>query len=426
MKISIKELQERRNKLFDKISNYSIAVIFAGNAKKCSYDEAYPFVVNKNFFYLTQVDQEDSVLLLVKTPSKQTEYLFIQKFDEVKEKWTGIRLKDSEARDISGIENIQYFENLNVKVDVLLRQLFKENPQISIYLDLEDELKIGPSISTKSIAQNIMDKYGDNIIVKNIYQDIVDLRAVKTRAEVDNLREAIAITNSGLKAVMNELSYDKREYQLAALFEYTIRDVGNCKTAFNTIAASGKNATILHYPEPNAPVEGELMLFDLGAQFEHYNADISRTYPINGKFSGIEEKLYDIVLQANQHVIDICRPGISIYELQEETKKILAHGLMKLGLIEKEEDVTKYYYHNVSHHIGLDTHDPISSQDKKTPLVVGNIISDEPGLYIKELGIGIRIEDDLLVTEHGCICLSADIAKEKADIEKLMASRIQK
>ena len=423
MKFENKEFIERRKKLFEKLDDFSITILFSGRAKITSYDETFPLVTNRNFLYLTHIDQEDSVLVLVKTPSYKTEYLFIQKYDELKEKWTGIRLKNEEARELSGIDNILYFDNLEPKVDILIKELLNETSQVKIYLDLDKELKIDECFTTEKFGEKLKSKYENDVVIENIYEEIIKIRAVKSNAEIEALKEAINITNVGLKAVLSELGPDKMEYQMAALFEYTIRDVANEHTSFNTIAASGKNATILHYPNPKDHINGDLMLFDLGSEYEHYCADISRTYPINGKYSGIAEKLYDIVLEANQHVIDICRPGISIAELQEETKEILAKGLMRLGIIDKKEDVKKYYFHNVSHHIGLDTHDPITSQDRKTPLVAGNIISDEPGLYIKELGIGIRIEDDLLVTENGCICLSGDIAKEKADIEKLMATR---
>lgn len=418
--ISIKELNTRKDKILADLEDFSVVILFSGRAKTCSSDESYPFRGNRNFFYLTNVEQEDSILILTKKPQETNAYIFVQPYSELKEKWTGIRLKPEEVKNISGIENVLSYDNFDAKFDMIISEFSSITSQVSVYLDLEKELKIKESYTTNELKIDLKNKY-NNIVIRNIYENIMPLRMIKSHDEIEDLKEAIKITNHGLLSVLNILKPNIKEYQIKAMFEYTIRDLANCNTSFSTIAASGKNATILHYPSPIDSLHAnELMLLDLGACYEGYNADISRTYPISGKYEGIAAQLYDIVLGANKNVIDICRPGLTIEDLQNSTIQYLTKGLLTLGLIKDPDEIKKYYFHNVSHHIGLDTHDP---SERKLPLVSGNIISDEPGLYIKELGIGIRIEDDILVTDNGCVCLSGDIAKERKDIERLIASR---
>ena len=194
--------------------------------------------------------------------------------------------------------------------------------------------------------------------------------------------------------------------------------LGIKKLAFATIAASGKNATVLHYGDNNCKTnDNELMLLDLGAQYKLYNADISRTFPLNGKFTERQKEIYSIVLKANEEVMKAVRPGITTLDLQKKCKEILAEGCKRIGLIKEDAELDKYYFHGVSHPLGLDTHDVRIRGMKLKP---GMVLTDEPGLYIPEEGIGIRIEDDILVTEDGYENLSAGIIKSIEEIEKFM------
>ena len=193
--------------------------------------------------------------------------------------------------------------------------------------------------------------------------------------------------------------------------------------AFETIYAVGKDATILHHPitqQVGQLKEGELILFDLGYKENGYCADISRTYPINGTFNDLQRRVYEAVLITNKAVIDYVKPGLTIADLQEYAISILKREAMRLKLIENEEEISKLYIHNVSHFLGLDTHDV---GDRKRPLRAGNVITVEPGLYFVDKEIGVRIEDDVLVTENGSRCLSRNIKKEIEDIEKLLKNR---
>ena len=212
-----------------------------------------------------------------------------------------------------------------------------------------------------------------------------------------------------------------KEYQAQANFEYKIHYLGAEGPSFPTIAGSGKNGCMLHY-ETNRDTcqDGSLLLLDLGVRYQGYCSDITRTYPVNGKFTPRQRQVYNIVLRANLEVAAQAKPGMTTRELNDICKKVLAEGCMELGLIQKEEELGKYYMHGVSHHLGIDVHDVTLEGVKLAP---GSIITDEPGLYIDEWEIGIRIEDDLLITETGCEVLSKNILKDPEQIEAFMANR---
>lgn len=416
-----KEMLSRREKLFAKMEDFSVLVLFSGVEKKSSADANYNFVINKNFYYMTQIEQPDSMFVMVKTPTSRETYLFISPYDETKEKWTGKLLTADEAREVSRVDNILLNSTFDPKLDILINSIKEmHDDNCNVYIDLDDELKIASRTTTKEFKDSIQNRY-DNIVIFNAYNLIVDLRMIKSYEEINRIEQAIMYTKSGIDSVMQEIKPDMFEYELLAEFEYTLRKKYNTKVSFDTIAASGRNAAILHYPTPNDVLkDGDLMLFDLGAQCSNYCADVSRTFPINGKYNDFQLKLYNEVLKANEIVIMSVVPGVTIAELQQIAIRSLTKSLMDLGLIQKEEDYIKYYFHNVSHHLGLDTHDP-AFRDR--PLEPGNIITVEPGLYIKELGIGIRIEDDILVTKTGNMNLTISIPKNAAEIERLLGSR---
>lgn len=209
-----------------------------------------------------------------------------------------------------------------------------------------------------------------------------------------------------------------KEYEIESYFDFEIKRLGASNHAFTTICAAGKNATTLHYEENNQVAkDNELILFDLGAEYNYYCSDISRTIPVNGKFTHRQKQIYSIVLSAMKAVEKEAKAGIDLKDLNDIAKKTLAEGCIDIGLIEKEEDISKYYFHSIGHSLGLDTHDVWINNSK---LKEGVIITNEPGLYIEEEGIGIRLEDDLLISKNGCINLSKDIPIEIEDIEKLM------
>ena len=416
--IKAQELIARRNKILAEMKLDSIALVFSGMAKlECGTDASYPFTPNRNFFYLTNISQEESCLMLIKTSTDEKVILFIKEPNEVKAKWVGKRLSDDEARKISGIDNILYFDHFFEKLSLILGKESQYGLIEHVYLDTTPEVKIKDNYYQENFKEEILNNFAKDkeLEIIDLSKMIIRLRMVKSDDEVKAIKEAIRITNVGINALINMIEPGLFEYQLASLFQYVIKDYANANLSFATIAASGKNATTLHYPTPNDKLrDGDLMLFDLGAELDGYHADISRTYPINGKFNATQKEIYDIVLRCNKHIIEYIKPGLTIRDLQTETVNFYAKELKEINLIKEDKDVYKYYYHNVSHHLGLDTHD---ESDRELQLEPGNVITVEPGLYIEELGIGIRIEDDILVTKNGAINLSSDIKKELNDLE---------
>ncbi len=414
----MEEYLNRRKKLLEKLPDNSIVISFSGNEIRQSADEGFKFTPDYSFFYLTGIKQASTILLMTKNSIMSDEYLFIQKFDALKEVWTGIRLKAQEAREIASLENVLFLEHFEKVLEKCIEEL-SINGNVNVYLDFETAVNLGDFETFISIAdyKKQLEKY-KTITVCDMSEILKRMRMVKSDYEISELRKAITNTNKGLKAVLNELEPNKYEYEMANLFKYTISKDNNAVLSFNTIAASGSNAIILHYPNPMGMMNnGDLLLLDLGSDHNFYKADISRTYPINGKYNDLQKKIYETVLECNELIIDYIKPGLTIADLQKKTREFFFDRLKEMGLVEKEEDLMKYYYHNISHHLGLDTHD-ISLRE--LPLEKGNVITVEPGLYIKEYGIGVRIEDDVLVTEDGSECLSKEIVKSVKDIENLM------
>ncbi|KNF09379.1 Xaa-Pro aminopeptidase [Gottschalkia purinilytica] len=404
----------KREELVNLIEDGSLVVFFSGCAPQKSADEKYDFVVNKNFYYLTGIERENFILLLGKRDGKYEETLFIEKVSLKEEKWTGKRLTEEESKEISGIENIYSLQEFKNMFNNLLK-----NDYEYIYLDLEKTSWESVDTPALSFAKDINNKY-PYLKIKNIYGLVSRLRMIKSEEEVKEIRKAIKITNDGIKSLMKNSKVGMKEYQLEAYFDFTIKVLGAKRHSFKTIAASGANATILHYDKNDSEINSNnLILFDLGSQYNNYCADISRTFPINGRFTERQKQIYNIVLKAQQETIEAIRPGVKYAKLNEITKKVLIEECKKINLINKDNEISKYYYHGVSHYLGLDTHD-VGIYGPEVELEEGMVITIEPGLYIEEESIGIRIEDNILVTEDGYENLSQNIIKTVEDIEKFM------
>ena len=418
--ISANEFSSRRNKILEQLENNSIAILFAGQSRKKSGDAFFPFEVNRNFYYLTGIDQENSVLLLVKCDGEVSEYLFIDEKNEKIEKWTGLKMTVEAAREISGIETVLMRSTFEGKINAAFDHEMSHFGEINqVYLDLEKELKIDECVSTVHYAEELTKKF--NIKVLDLNEIVLKERMVKSPAEIGCIKEAIETTDLGIRNALNTMKAGRYEYNLRNAFEYSVKEEYGSGIAFDTIIASGKNGVILHYPEASDMLlEGELVLFDLGASKCHYSADISRTFPISGRFNDLQKQIYEIVLECNKATINFIRPGITLVELNDFAKNFLAEECVAKGLLSSKEEISRVYYHSVSHHLGLDTHD---GNDRSSPLVAGNVITCEPGLYFKEFNIGVRIEDDVLVTETGREVLSKDVIKEVNDIERLLGCK---
>ena len=400
----------RRQALIDQLPENSLSVLFSGDLVKRSADATYPFSVNRNFYYLTGLDEDSLVLMILKLRQQVKTILFIKDADPLMEKWVGKSIPADVATAISGITTVQTVSSFE---SVLARTLDR-NPITTLGIDSERESLKGRPMEGAGFAQKMLNLY-PGLGMINLKPMISALRTIKSADEIERLRQAIAITHEVVVALMKGLRPGRMEYEVVAEFDHVL-GLNHSTNAFETIAASGANACTLHYINNDQVLsDNELVLLDLGATKAHYCADISRTFPISGRFSARQAILYGIVLEAQQAVFDAIKPGITLLELNTIVKNVYAKRCVEEGVIASADQVDTVYYHSVSHFLGLDTHDVGQLEGMK--LVPGMVITVEPGLYVAHEGIGIRIEDDVLVTDTGMENLSIAIPKTISAIE---------
>lgn len=394
----------RREKVANLLPNNSMMILFAGKDVCESEDQSYEFCINRNFYYLTGINEQNDIFVMVKDDKETKNIIFINKYDELFAKWNGRKMFDYEVSEASGIIDIKYIDEFN--------EFLNENKnKYQIYMDIKPNLFSEPLGEAQKLLKELEN-------VNDCHGLIAKCRMEKTPEEVEEIKHAISITRKGIEALMQNIKPGLYEYQVESYFDQQIKFNNASGIAFKTIAASGTNGCILHYHTNNTMInDNELVLFDLGAEYNLYKSDITRTIPANGKFTERQKLIYNIVLNGQKLVFENIKPGITTKELNQILIDYYKVELKNIGLIENDEDVKKYYFHGVSHHLGLDTHDVTNGI---TPLTPGCVITVEPGLYIAEEGIGIRIEDDALVTLDGCINLSKEIIKEVSDIEEYM------
>lgn len=406
---------ENRKRFMNTIEDNSIIVLFAGKSRPKTGDEVYQFTPDRNFYYLTGIQEEGHIVVLSKLNNSVSEKLFLTDLDLDKEMWSGKTLRDTEGQEISGIKDTVYMKEFND----YFNRIVKGSEEINLYLDLDREAFEDDASGSNSFAKKIISKY-PQINIKNLISKIAPLRMVKSDEEIKEMRKAIEITIEGVKALMKNVKAGMKEYEIESYFDFECKTRGVKDYAFRTIAAAGKNATILHYVDNSSELkDGDLILFDLGAQWNLYNGDITRAFPINGKFTERQKEVYEAVLRVNKAVINKIKPGIDSKELDEWARGLIAEECIKLGIIKEKEEVKKYYWHRIGHSLGLDTHD-LGILGREFTFKEGMVFTVEPGIYIGEEGIGIRIEDDILVTKDGCEVLTKDMIKEIKDIEEFM------
>ncbi|MBD5390385.1 aminopeptidase P family protein [bacterium] len=401
-----KEFIAHRQRIFELMEDDSVLLVFS-NLKSETKNE-----IHRDFYYLTGIMEEGDVVLLYKKKNKLTEMVFIPPYDEFKAKWVGATLSADQVKLKSGIFGVYDLDRWKSTLYRLLSECK------TLYLDFNRTDSEENLTAEEIFAKEIKEK-NPWIQILNAHPLFAKVRTIKSKKEIDQMRKAIEITQKGIESILSHIG-PMMEYQLESYFDQTIKYNGATGYAFPTITASGKNGCCLHYQDNNCMMrDGDLVLFDLGAHYNMYCADISRTFPVSGKFTPRQKEIYNIVLKGQEEVFKAAKPGITTKELNQILIQFFAKELKKIGLIKEDSEVSKYYYHGVSHHIGLDCHDLC----EYTPLKPGSVISNEPGLYIAEEGIGIRIEDDVLITENGCENLSQGIIKTVEEIEAFIASR---
>ena len=412
------QYQTNRNNLFKLLEDKSMILLSSGQLKNKTTDQFYPFQVNKTFFYLTGIREDNCTLMMLKDGEGYSSYLFIEETTDFMRQWVGEKISKTEASDISNIPatNILFNKSFDSSIRKLMSVFRGKKNAIpeNLYLDL-----FRPSKDDNPVCylqfETLINQYKE-LSIKNLNTQTNYLRMYKNESEINKLKSAIDITELGLNRIMRELKNRSNEHQIEADFVHEITLNGAEDVGFDTILASGRNACVLHYEDNNSPLnKGDLLLCDLGAIKNEYSADISRTYPVNGVYSKRQKEIYEIVLNCNKKCIEFIKEGITLNDVHNYSRKLLADDCIKIGLIKNEKEISQYYYHSIGHLLGLDVHDVGVSN---VPLKAGMVLTIEPGLYIKEESIGIRIEDNILVTTEGHINLSSNIIKEVSDIEK--------
>ena len=409
----------RRQRLLENKKENTAVVIFSGFAPMKSQDESYSFAVDRNFFYLTGIERENMILVMRKDyKGNYSESLFIEPYDEVLAKWVGGRMRAAEATAICGVADVANVEEFPDRINGLVENS-RGLGKLTFYLDLWRYHKDQADTPAHKLAEKLQKQY-PAVAIEDIQGDFAAMRSVKGEEELAQMRQAQEHTRIAIEEMMRYAAPGMNERELEGAFDFALMKQGVRQHAFHSIFAGGVRATTLHYGENDQVVnDGEMVLIDLGSAWGNYCADISRTFPINGKFTDRQKQLYNAVLEAQNIVMAKAKPGLTTRDLNQLVVDYYESRLDDLGLRKDGKTVRDYYYHGVSHHLGLDTHDICT--DRERTLQPGMVITVEPGLYIEEEAIGIRIENDVLITEDGCVDLSAAIPRTVEEIEAIMA-----
>lgn len=399
--------KNNRRRLGELMPPGTAAVFFSGEEHRRTNDVFYDFEPDKNFYYLTGLDREQMALVLVKHADGVSETLFLPAVDEQHEKWRGVRLREGEARAASGCAATE-------EIGLLEAWLFA---QLSSVPGARLLLYFGPALAGEApdaprrLAARVAEQL-PHVCVENSAPHMTQLRYRKQPEEIAAIRRAAALAARGLEKVRGLLAPGVREYELRAAYEGCIAATGG--VCYGTVCATGENALCLHHNRQNGVLSaGELFLMDVGAPSAYYWADVSRTYPVSGRFTARQAEVYRVVLEAQTQAIAAARPGVEERELNELVKRIYARELHRMGLISCAEEVERYYYHNIGHPLGLDVHD---LRPEPRILEENAVYTVEPGLYIAQWGMGVRIEDDILLCANGCEVLTAAIPKALAEV----------
>ena len=405
---------ENRRRVAAHMTGNDALLFFSGESVRKSADENFPFFTNRNFLYLTGIKQEQSALLLLKKGDLISECLFVTKPDVEREIWTGRRFTEEEINEISGVEGVEDINKLNRTLDELL----SSQPIMTLWLCFDSLAQERSFDIEREFSQQIKNRH-PHIVIRNSYPLLAALRKVKAPEEIDAIRKGMQITESGIRRMMRVAKPGMLEYELEAEFNSELAAHGQRRTAFPSIIAGGERIFYLHYATPMSVLEdGDLILSDVGSTYDEYCTDISRVFPANGHFSERQAQIYQIAYAANRAVMAQVRPGVFFPQLNRTCRDFAFEGLKALGLLDDFADIGRYVWHGAVHHVGLDTHDVGGYEE---PSAENMVFTVDAGIYVREWGIGLRIEDNVLVTADGCENLSATIPVTIEEVESLMA-----
>jgi Xaa-Pro aminopeptidase len=415
-----------RKNFVSRIKPVSLAIFHANDEFPRSGDQTFIFKQNPDFFYLTGIDQEQSILLLFPDCPNllYREVLFLRQTNEHIAVWEGHKYTKEEARVASGIQNVYWLSEF----DNILHSIINYADNIYINTNENDRFSFSVPYRDLRMLEELRIKYPLHHYERSAVI-MRDLRAVKSATEIELTKKACAITKDAFNRVLKFTKPGVTEYEIEAEIIHEFIKQRATGHAYNPIIASGKNAIVLHYIDNNQVCkDGDVILFDFGAEYANYNADMSRSIPVNGRFTKRQRDVYDAVLRVMRAATKMLVAGTIWNDYHDEVGKIMTSELIGLGLltkydVEKQDPkmpaYKKYFMHGTSHHLGLDVHDFAS---RYKPFEVGNLLTCEPGIYIPEEGLGIRLENNILITEVGNIDLMADIPVEAEHIEEIMNS----
>lgn len=402
----------------------SLAVFNSNDIMPTNADGTMPFRQNNDLFYLSGIDQEESILVLFPDfpDEKFQEILFLKDTNEHIAIWEGHKYTKEEAYHTSGIRTVLWLSQFEQTFNTLMAQA------LHVYLNSNEHLRNASATETREMR---FTKWCQTTYPLHEYERAAPLmhflRAVKSETEVSLIRKACEITESGFRRVLNFVKPGVKEYEIEAEFLHEFVRSRSRGFAYSPIIASGANACVLHYIDNNAECrEGELILFDVGAEYANYNADMTRSIPVNGRFTKRQKEVYNAVLHVQREAFKLLRPGNTIPEYHKQVGEIMTEQLIKIGLLDKTDvknqkadnpAYKKYFMHGTSHHLGLDVHD-VGNVFRK--FEAGMVFTVEPGIYIREEGIGIRLENNIVITDDGIVDLMQNIPIEAEEIEELM------
>jgi Xaa-Pro aminopeptidase len=406
------------------MKDQSAAIFFANDQSPRNGDQYHPYRQSSDFFYLTGIEQEKSILMLApQSPNKNLrEALFILKSNPTLEIWEGHKYTIEEARKTSGIENIYLLDDF----DALLKEVMSYVEHV--YLNKNEYIKFFPEVESREsrLGKEIRNNYPLHNYLRAAPL-LTKQRLIKSKEEIEIIKKACKITNDAFHRVLSFTRPGKMEYEVEAEVTHEFIRQGVSGHGYAPIIASGKSACVLHYTENDKVCQsGDLLLMDLGAEYANYTADMSRTIPVNGKFTDRQKACYNAVLKVMKAVKKLYIPGNTINDINEATNQLMEKEMVELGLFTTEDIKNQdpkqplfkqYFMHGTSHFMGLDVHDVGA---KHEPFKSGMILTCEPGLYIPEEKMGIRIENDILITDGEPIDLMADFPTETDEIEALM------
>ena len=423
-KIDSRLFVKNRQRFRKQLKPSSVAILNANDFMPTSADGTHPFIQQTDLFYLSGVDQEETVLVICPdaTEKKQKEILFIKETSEQIATWEGQKLSKEEAQDISGIKTVHWTSELHG----ILRPLIIQSE--NIYLNTNEHLRAPVTVETRDMR---FLAWCQKAFPLHHYERLApimhDLRAVKSSLEIELIKEACSITAKAFRRLLGFIRPGVWEYEIEAEIVHEFVRNRSRGPAYETIVASGADACTLHYVKNDKQCQkGDLVLIDFGAEYANYAADVTRTVPVNSKFSKRQKEVYNAVLKIQKAAIQMLKPGNSLDAYQEAVVKLMQDELIRLGVLKKSdikkqpEDsplYKKFYPHGTSHHLGLDVHDYGNKYRKFEP---GMVLTCEPGIYIRDESIGIRIENDILITKKGPVDLTEAIPREVEELEDLM------